>query len=418
MNDKNLSSGRFGRSGDARRTAAGGPETGGAGPPAPAGTTRVMYVNNTSDHYGASRSLVRIVRNLDPRKYTPVVVIPDDGPLRETLEGCGVAVVVWPGLGIVTRSIATASGLVGLAGSLLPSALGLRGLMRRLRVDIVHTNTAVIMAPALAARLAGVPHVWHVRETFAEFGRLWPFLSRFIRATSRRVIANSRATADQFPPGDKVVVVNNSLDVENYDVDRGRLRAEFRRRHGLADEVVVGCVGRIKYLRKGQEFLVRAVALLRGRGLRVKALVVGSPFPGNEDHLVRLSGLIESLGVRDDVVLTGDLDDVRPAYAAMDMLALPSALPEPFGMVILEAMAMHLPVIATNGGGPADIVVDGQTGLLVPPTDVGALADAIARLALDERERLAFGAAGRRRLESEFALGPMMRSIQAVYQSL
>jgi glycosyltransferase involved in cell wall biosynthesis len=276
----------------------------------------------------------------------------------------------------------------------------------------------VILASGPAARIAGVPHVWHVRETFAEFGRLWPLLSRFIRATSRKVVANSRATAAQFPADEKVVVVNNALDLERYDVDRDRMRNEFRGRLGLTDEFVVGCVGRIKFVRKGQEFLVRSVKLLRDRGVRVKALIVGSPFPGNEEHLVRLEALIEELGVRDDVILTGDLDDVRPAYASMDTLALPSAIPEPFGMVILEAMAMALPVVATNIGGPVDIVVNCVTGLLVPPADVDALAHAIGRMARDGSERLAFGTAGRRRVEREYGLDAMMQSLEAIYHSL
>ncbi len=128
-------------------------------------------------------------------------------------------------------------------------------------------------------------------------------------------------------------------------------------------------MGRIKWVRKGQEFLVRATGLLKQQGHPITALIVGAPFPGNESHLIRLRELVEQLGVQDRIIFTGELADPRPAYAGMDVLALTSAQPEPFGNVVIEAMGMGLPVIATNIGGSVDQVLDGVTGFLVPPAD-------------------------------------------------
>ncbi len=135
------------------------------------------------------------------------------------------------------------------------------------------------------------------------------------------------------------------------------------------NDLVTGCVGRIKWGRKGQEHLIQAAHLLKTRGIISKILIVGSPFPGNEIHLERLKELARELDVEDQIIFTGEVADAKPAYASMDIFVLPSAYPEPFGGVVMEAMSMGLPVIATNLGGSLDQVVEGVTGFLVPPAD-------------------------------------------------
>ena len=109
---------------------------------------------------------------------------------------------------------------------------------------------------------------------------------------------------------------------------------------------MVGCVGRIKLIRKGQEFLLRAAAILKKRGVTAKHLIVGATFPGNEAHLDVLHAIARAAGLGDDVIFTGEIPDARPAYAAMNIFALPSAQPEPCGGGVMEATGMGLPVVA------------------------------------------------------------------------
>lgn len=176
----------------------------------------------------------------------------------------------------------------------------------------------------------------------------------------------------------------------------------------------MGCVGRIKLIRKGQEFLIRATALLKQRGLPIKALIVGVPFPGNESHLEQIQRMAVELGIEEDVIFTGELPDTRGAYAAMDLLALTSAQPEPFGNVVMEAMGMGVPVIATNIGGSLDQVVDGITGFLIPPANPEALAEAIEKLIKNAELRRQMGAAGAERLRRNFSLEEMVLKIERV----
>lgn len=120
----------------------------------------------------------------------------------------------------------------------------------------------------------------------------------------------------------------------------------------------------------------------------------------------------------DDVVIfTGELVDPKPAYAAMDVFVLPSAQPEPFGGVVMEAMAMSLPVIGTDLGGSSDQVVPDKTGWLIMPGDANALAAKIEMLVRDQSLRERMGCAGRKRIGTEFNLNKMVRTLENIYES-
>jgi glycosyltransferase involved in cell wall biosynthesis len=387
----------------------------GGEPPGAAAPRRVLHVHNNADIYGSGRSLLRLIKSLDRRRFEPLVVLPEAGPLKQMIEAQGVGVVLHPGLSVITRSAFRSWRLLPLILRYPLSVLFLRRLIRRRRIELVHTNTGVIFSPAPAAWLAGVPHVWHVREWFQEFWALWPLYSRYIQCLSSRVVAVSGAIAGQFSRRDNVALVHNGFDLEEFQVPKAMLRIEVRRRYALDDKFVVGCVGRIKLVRKGQEVIVQAAALLKQRGRHVKVLIVGAPSPGNEEHLVRLRQMVVALGVEDTVLFVGELADPRPAYAAMDVAAMTSAQPEPFAGVVMEAMSMGLPVIASRVGGSLDQVLDGVTGIFVPPGDPMALANAMERLMDDPELRTRMGVAAVDRIRNDFSLVEMTKNIERLF---
>ena len=377
---------------------------------------RVLHVHNSADIYGASRSLIRLLKAIDRSRFTALVVLPENGPLKELLEQQGTEVLLHPGLSVITRPVFRSWRIVPFLLKFPLSVLFLRRLIRRREIDLVHTNTGVMLSPALAAWLAGVPHVWHIRDWFQEFRGFWPAYAWYIRTFSRKVVAVSNAISGQFAECSKVVVIHNGFALEEFQLPGETLRAEFRARYKLDDAFVVGCVGRIKLVRKGQEVLVQATGLLKQRGAKVKALIVGVPFPGNEDHLAQIQKMALDLGVENDVVFTGELDDPRPAYAAMDALAMTSVQPEPFGGVVMEAMCMGRPVIATNIGGSLDQVVDGVTGLFVPPGDAAALADAIEKLIKNPDLTRQMGTSAVTRIREHFSLKDAVDKMQHLFE--
>lgn len=382
---------------------------------APGPRRRVLHVHSNADIYGSGRSLLRLIQGMDRHRFQSLVVLPEEGRLKQLIEGEGVEVIVHPGLSVVTRTVFYSWRCLLLFLSWPFSTLYLWRLIRRRNIELVHTNTGVILTSALAARLAGVPHVWHIREWFLEFPRLWQPYSRYVRLTSGAVVAVSRAIAEQFPSRERVHIIHNGFALEEFLVPKENLRADRRRQWGLDGAFVVGCVGRIKLVRKGQEVLVEATARLQQRGQPIRALIVGAPFRGNEDHLVALRQLAAKLGVQDAVIFAGEVEDPRPAYASMDVLAMTSVQPEPFAGVVMEAMSMGLPVIATGIGGSLDQVVEGETGLFVPPGDPAALADAIAKLMQDSTLRRRMSHAAVDRIRNHFSLARMTREIEELF---
>jgi glycosyltransferase involved in cell wall biosynthesis len=186
-----------------------------------------------------------------------------------------------------------------------------------------------------------------------------------------------------------------------------------RRRYGIPDgRFVVGIIGRLDPW-KGHHHVIRAVALLRERGVDAHALVVGGDEDGRtggyEQHLRDLVG---SLGLDGAVTLTGPVPDARSLLPAMDVFVSASDA-EPFGIVLLEAMAASLPVVAVASGGPLEIVEDGVTGVLIDRPDAEPIAREVQRLAEDPARRSQVAEAARRRYEERFTAQRMTAELEA-----
>jgi len=177
-------------------------------------------------------------------------------------------------------------------------------------------------------------------------------------------------------------------------------------------------VGRIKFHRKGQEVLVQAAGLLRKRHPNVHYVVVGTAAPGNEEHEARLRQLITTSDLNDTVTLTGDVVDSASVFAALDVAVVPSVQAEPFGCVVIEAMAAGTPVVGSNNGGIAEQIEDGVSGILFTPGDPEDLAKALDKLLTDADYRQTTSEEGRRRVHNEFALEKTYLSMAALFDDL
>ncbi len=171
---------------------------------------------------------------------------------------------------------------------------------------------------------------------------------------------------------------------------------------------IIGIVGRLQPW-KGQDRLLRAQAILGERGLHAHLVIVGGDSHGmSPEYAASLSPLAHELGLADAVTMTGEVPDAGPYVEQMDILVNASD-PEPFGIVILEAMARGVAVVAVGSGGPAEFVEDGRTGALARSGDPGALADALEPLLLSPELRRRLGEAGRALYEREYTDVAMRR---------
>jgi glycosyltransferase involved in cell wall biosynthesis len=380
---------------------------------------KILSVNNTADLYGASRCMERVFGRFAQAGHEVHAVLPENGPLVELLEAKGVHVHVHRGLSIFDRSKIGSLGAGLRFLVLLPvSVIWLAVLILRHRIDVVHTNTAVMPTPAAAAFLTGRRHVWHIRELLTEFGKLWKPYQRYVAVLSNAIVAISQCTKEQFDPAirEKVKVIYDGLDDSEFKVNpavRDAFRVSFPK-----DKLLVGVVGRIKWHRKGQEVLVRAAGLLKQKYPNVLYILVGSTSPGNEDHEVRLRELITSLGLENDINLVGETGSPHSVFAALDIAVVPSIQPEPFGCVVIESMAAGTPVVGSDCGGIAEQIVDGVSGLLFVPGDAEALAQALERLYSDEKLRARISVEGHFRVSSVFPLEGTYRAMAELFDQI
>jgi len=230
-------------------------------------------------------------------------------------------------------------------------------------------------------------------------------------------VAPSRFVADALGRSKKVRVVHNGIDPAEAGDERAS--AAFREELDIpADAPVVGCLGRIRPW-KGQSYFVDAAARLAPRLPEARFLVVGATLfrdPGR-DYVAELKQQARHLGVADRILFTGQRDDPLAALRAMNVVVNCSEN-EPFGRVLLEAMACRRPVVAFRSGAVPEIVVDGSTGLLVPFGDTTGMAEAIFDLVRDHTRAEAYGEAGRHRVAANFALEASTKAIASIYLEL
>jgi len=379
----------------------------------PAGKIKVAFISHSSAFEGAEQSLYCLLKHLDRDRFDPVVVLPSGtGLLFDRVKELGMDVVlVRSGWWIRSRA-GKAQLLVG-AYKELVAARTIMGLVKRFGVDVIYTNTVVRLSGALAAKLCGIPHVWHIREIL-EGHPLKPLLGipatfKVVDRLSDRVIANSRAVARQFRETDKARVVYNAVEVSPAsEGGRGsRLKEEFGIR---PDALLVAILGSV-HPHKNHEMLVRAFGKVKPRLDTACLLIIGTV--QDEDYASRLRGLIKDLGIGDRVYWGGFRTDIPEIMREFDLIAVPS-LAEPFGRTTIEAMAAGLPVVATNTGASPEIVLDGVTGLLVGPDDPDGMCEAIVRILSDPALAGSMGSAGRRRIDEKFTVKRYVSDIEDI----
>lgn len=332
-------------------------------------------------------------------------MLPDHGPLADDLKTANVEVTIRP-MSVLRRQLASPAGLTRIAAAAARDALVLARLIRTHRISIVHSNTSVVLGGAAAAALARVPHVWHIRESYSRFPRLWP-LHRRLLATAAALPCVSHATAAQFGANPRVQVIPDGLAVQ----------IAVGPPHETNDPPVIAIVGRISDW-KGQDVLVRALAERPLAEIGATALIAGEPWPGAEGRRRDVLDLADQLGVHDRVRLVGFQGDVTSVYRAADLVAFPSTQPDPLPGAAIEAAAAGSAVLASDHGGLPEIVRDGETGRLVPPGDPVALAHIARELIDDPPQRERLGAAAARDVHARFAPERLLGSLQALYDTL
>jgi len=363
--------------------------------------THVLYVNHTGSMSGAEHSLLTLVCHLDRSEFEPHVAAPP-GPLLDACAKLGVAThplsLEWFRRSL--NPVCAARQLCRLASG----RRALRRLVGELRPAIIHANglSAQLYVSGLFGRGAWRT-VWHLRDM-----RPLSFVGPYLARRADALIATSRALAQFYPDlsSRPIEVIHNGVDLTGPDrsSDAPAVRAALGVQEG---ETLFVCIGQALAWKRHED-LVAAMRLLADEPIRV-VLVRTDPFGHGE-------GLdVGALPPR--LTVLPEYTDIAALLAACDVLAHPSRN-EPFGRTVLEAMAASRPTIVTDSGGPPEIAVHEETGLIVRTGDVESLAEAMRRLAHDPGLRARLGAAGRRRAEELFSAPQHARLVEHVYGKL
>jgi glycosyltransferase involved in cell wall biosynthesis len=386
---------------------------------------RVLFVSHDSSLYGAQQSLLGLLSRIDPNVIRSYVVTPYMGDLGRELEKLGIPVHVLP----ITRWVVSADEAATSRFRHYRQAIqGLRSrvaalvaLIRAHAIEMVYTNTVTCIDGALAARATGLPHVWHLRERITgnrDLRSLLPvwLTHRLVIALASRIITNSNSLRNYYArvaPLEKISVVHNGVDPEAFCPGPPRLP-------GLREELSLQAATRLVVMiasitpRKGQLLFAEAAALIRRAIGNVAFLVIGA---GYGEYVKAVRARVEELGLNDCCHFLGWRSDVPDVLRASDALVVASDQ-EPFGRTVVEAMATGLPVVATRCGGPEEIIVDGETGFLVPVGDARAMADAVLAVLKDPDLARRLGKAGRRRAQACFSLQAYASAAQDVLRQV
>jgi glycosyltransferase involved in cell wall biosynthesis len=364
-----------------------------------------------------------LVLGLDRARFTPIVIFRHENHVAESLRTKGVRVIILPpGTPFTFRRpwmnglLAPVKKVMNLWRGGVRTAFTHARFLRRERIDLLNLNNSITRDHEwmVAARMAGVPCISH------EMG-INPAYSRADKALAARldaVICVSHAVRESLRRGGAdfphVTVIHCVFDRSRYHLKESP--GFLRERHGIPAGVpVVGVVGNVKPW-KGQETIVRAMAILRQRHPGIRCVLAGGTSHADRAYLDRLDAIGAEHGMTGEVIFAGFQPNPIDYMRLMDVVAHTSVAPEPFGIVLLEAMLLGKPLVSTTTGGPAEVVNDGQSGLLVEPGRPELLADAITRLLSDPAWAAALGARGRERLEREFASERTIAQTVAVYE--
>jgi glycosyltransferase involved in cell wall biosynthesis len=320
--------------------------------------------------------LVRSLMALRNAGHDVTLVAPENGPLMELLDQAGIPVEIVP-FPVLRKSLLRPTALLGLILGLGPTAWKIRRLLRAHRPDALYLNTITVPHWVVLGRLFGVKQVvCHVRE-LEETAPL--LLNRAVLApllAAHALVANSQATRRYLgqtwaPLGRRCTVVYNGFEPRT---PPARTTPAGRPRLVLA--------GRLSP-RKGQDVALEALHTVVAAGHDVELHLLGTTFRGYEWFQTQLADRAKALGLADRLVFRGYVKDVAGEFAQAAVALVPSLL-EPFGNVAVEAQLAGCPVVVSDVGGLPEIVDDGLTGLVVPPGDAAALAEATLRLLNDQ----------------------------------
>ena len=402
----------------------------------------VIFLDHTAKWSGGEIALLRTLEALDRTRVTPLVILAEEGPFAERLRELNIETHILPLSGQVRevrKDTLGGGGLLRHAGAgmaFVRYAFTIARFAKKRKAFAFHCNSLKAdLYGCLAGRLAGIPVIWHIRDHIDP---------SYLPGPAVRILRGLARTAPTF-----VIAISESVLEKLFPDPEDRQRQLTKRARVIHDGLAewelttpppasltqwkhnpprVGIIGRFVAW-KGQHIFLAAAqqlqklqksgdneAVSQAIGIDPVFVLVGKPMFGEEDYEAELKRTAAPLG--DRVQFLGFRSDVPAILRDLDIFVHASTTPEPFGQVVIEAMAEGVPVIASDGGGVREIIEEGVSGLRTPMGDAPALAKALAALLANPVRASQLAQAAHERVRSRFTAARNARHIEAVYDYL
>ena len=375
----------------------------------------ILFIHQSAELYGSDKTLLYLVTNLNKNKFFPIVILPNEGPLKVELEKENIKVIIAPVLKLY-RKMFTPSNLLKFVKDYFKGIKTIKAIKKEHKVDFIYSNTLAVLLGFFYCFFHKTKHIWHVHEIiesptiFTKFFRL--FLNN---STNTVLIHNSIATSNFWNCKGKNHVIWNGIATfpEIKKEEKESIRKTILKAN---NEIVFALVGRISRW-KGQMLLLDTFSELIKTHPNIKLVYIGSAPPNQEHFLDVLKEKITDYGLTKDVEIIPFQENINQLWQSIDVAVVPSTEPEPFGMVAIEAMFAKKPVVAANHGGLMEIVVNNQTGFLVEPNNKAALKDALEKLITNSELRTIFGEKGFQRASANFSIENYVQKIEDILEN-
>jgi glycosyltransferase involved in cell wall biosynthesis len=375
---------------------------------------RIIHIHTLPVISGSGLNTYLTMRGMDRTAYEVELACAPGGKLIDLIRGQGMKVRLFKNL---VQPLHPLKDLLGL--------IDLTRFLRKKRYHIVHThNSKAGFIGRLAAKWAGVPIIVHTVHGFAFHDRepawrqiLFRNLERLASRWCDKMVFISQplidwALRDRITRREKIQKIYSGIELDHFEPVPDEERKALKEAWGIREEApVVGIVSKL-WEGKGHTILIHAFEGLKQEIPEAVLVIVGEGYLQD-----KLSDLVDRLGLKGSVLFTGFQMDVRRIIATFDVAVLPSFF-EGMGRVLLEAMAMGKPVVASSVGGIPDLVHHGKTGLLVTPGSVSELKSGLITLIRNKALAKQMGEEGRKRISEEFSAGRMAQSIEKLYREL
>ena len=345
----------------------------------------ILLLHSSSDLYGASKIFLQTAQILKAQGNTCHVVVSSAGPLVDKLKQDNIPVTVI-NLGIIRRKYFTPLGILNRISKWSKANGFLNKYIQQNNIELVYANTTAVLLGAYLANKNKIKHVWHVHEIIEKPKFLFLAIQWIMKRYTSTIICVSKAVQNHWSKNapsllSKMQVIYNGIGSVEKSTE-----VDFRTQYQIPeDAIVIGMAGRVHYWKGQQYFLQIAEQLLKhstesNQAKPLYFIITGDAFPGYEYLVDEMQNFIKKNNLGERIFYTGFEDKMDKFYSSIDLLLLPSQLPDPLPTVVLEAMQYGIPVAATAQGGALEMIAENETGIFIPINNVQVAADKIFEL--------------------------------------